>query len=938
MAPHLPSIDPHNLGYVENLLEEYHREPNKLPEAWRKYFREVGEFEGNGAARVRPAFRPSSLFDPPQNIQSGPHERATQLQDRVNQLIRAFRVRGHLAARLDPLGLDRSKPPELALRYYGFTSNDLDLPFATSTLGGPETQTLRDIVERLRRTYCRYIGAQFMHIDELEVRDWLAERMERTENRLALSREEQIEIFTRLTDASIFEQFVRKKFVGAKSFSLEGAESLIPLLELAIEKAAKQGVVEIVMGMAHRGRLNVLANIIGKSPREIFWEFEDPYHEMWRGSGDVKYHLGFSGDWAAGNGENVHLSLCFNPSHLEFINPVAMGRMRAKQDRAGDRDRRRGMVLLIHGDAAFAGEGVVQETLNLSQLASYHVGGTLHVVVNNQLGFTTSPHESRSTTYATDVAKMLQIPIFHVNGEDPEAVAQVVNLALDFREEFHRDVVIDMYCYRRWGHNEGDEPSFTQPLQYRAIEERPSVRDGYLDHLLKLGGMTREEADRIAEEQHELLEQEFKQVKENDYAPKPQTLTGIWEGYLGGAEPKDDEPATGVDAGRLSQLLLTLNEIPENFHRHPKLSRAAEHRQEMAAGERPLDWSAAEALAIATLAAEGHPVRLCGQDSARGTFSQRHAVLHDVEDGSRYEIFQDLSNDQGRVEIVNSPLCEAADLGFQYGYSLDYPEALVVWEAQFGDFWNAAQVLVDQFIVSAEDKWHRLSGLVMLLPHAFEGMGPEHSSARLERFLTLAAEHNIQVVYPTTPAQYFHLLRRQVVRRWRKPLIVLTPKSVLRHSDAVSTLDELANGHFRRILPDSAGKARNEDRPLERVVLCSGKIYYELEKARESAESNLRLLRIEQLYPFPQAELRMALEDVPDGVPVVWVQEEPSNMGAWPFWRQTFCERLFDRFPLSAVTRPESASPATGSSTAHKRHQSQLIERAIGRTESRTKG
>jgi 2-oxoglutarate dehydrogenase E1 component len=933
-----------NLEYVERLLETFHENPADVPDEWRSYFRRIAGSDGNGKPAVKPAYRSGSLFNPPPRTADRRHIEAAQLQDRLNQLIRAFRVRGHLAARLDPLGGERPVPPELTLEFHRLSPGDLDRTFSASSVGGPATQTLREIVERLRATYCRYIGAQFMHIDDLEVRDWLAERMEESQNRLALSREEQLEILTRLTDAVIFEQFVRKKYVGAKTFSLEGSESLIPLLDLAIEKAACHGTDEIVLGMAHRGRLNVLANIIGKTPREIFWEFEDPHSERQHGRGDVKYHLGFSGNWQAACGRSVHLSLCFNPSHLEFINPVALGRMRAKQERAADGEPTRhpakpsagcprGMALLIHGEAAFAGQGVVQETLNMSQLAAYKTGGTLHVIVNNQLGFTTSPSEGRSTTYATSVAKMLAIPIFHVNGEDPEAVAQVVDLALDFREKFRRDVVIDMYGYRRWGHNEGDEPSFTQPLLYQAINNRPSVRDSYLEHLLALGGVTREEADRIAEECYARLEREFKEAREGDFVPQSHTLGGAWQGYEGGPEPEDDDPDTGVEARRLSDLLIKLTMAPADFHLHPKLERSIERRKQMAAGEHPIDWSAAEALAFATLSVEGHPVRLCGQDSARGTFSQRHAVLYDTEDGHPYEVFQNLAEDQAPVGIYNSPLCEAGDVGFQYGYSLDYPEALVLWEAQYGDFWNAAQVIVDQFIVSAEDKWRRLSGLVMLLPHGFEGSGPEHSSARLERFLTLAAEDNIQITQPSTPAQYFHLLRRQVKRRWRKPLVVLTPKSLLRAPQMVSELDDLTAGRFRRVLPDPRLAGEDESSAAEgltRVLLASGKIYYELKEAcRAQERDDVAIVRVEQFYPVPQKELQAALADVPQNVPVWWVQEEPANMGAWPFWRQTFCDELFGH-RFAGITRPESASPATGSSAAHKREQQDLLEQALG--------
>jgi 2-oxoglutarate dehydrogenase E1 component len=768
-----------------------------------------------------------------------------------------------------------------------------------------------------------------MHIDDLRVRRWLRKRMEPTENRLHLSREEQLRILTRLTDAVTFEEFIRKKFIGAKSFSLEGSESLIPLLDLAIEKAAEQGVREIVMGMAHRGRLNVLANIVGKSPRQIFREFEDADPELYTGRGDVKYHLGYRGRYEAAGGQKVNLYVCFNPSHLEFVNPVALGRMRAKMDRLGDNGQDAGLVILIHGDASMAGQGVVQETLNLSQLPAYSVGGTLHVVVNNQIGFTTSPEEARSSLYSTDVAKMLQIPIFHVNGEEPESVAQVVRLALEFRKEFKRDVVIDMYGYRRLGHNEGDEPAFTQPLLYRAIEARKPVREGYLEHLLRMNGMTREEADQIAERRRALLEKELSEARSQSYRPPLKELEGSWRGYLGGPESEVPEVPTAVSREKLAALLEKQTDLPADFHPHPKIKRLLDARRAMARGEHPLDWSAAEALAFASLAVERWPVRLLGQDSERGTFSQRHAVLHDCENGQRYVPLEHLSAKQGRVQIQNSPLSEIGTMGFEYGYSLDWPDGLVAWEAQFGDFCNVAQVIVDQFIASAEDKWRRLSGLVLLLPHGFEGQGPEHSSARLERFLTLAAEDNIQVVYPTTPAQYFHVLRRQVLRRWRKPLIVMTPKSLLRHPQAVSTLEELARGSFQRVLGDARAPG-GEGEVVKRLLFCSGKVYFDLEKFRhDQGRTDVAILRLEQLYPLDRRVLEAALGGYAEGTPAVWVQEEPENMGAWRYLRATQGEKLLGRFPLTGVYRPASASPATGSHSAHQIEQQKLIEAAF---------
>jgi 2-oxoglutarate dehydrogenase E1 component len=767
-----------------------------------------------------------------------------------------------------------------------------------------------------------------MHIEDLSVRRWLQRRMETTQNRLQLSREDQLRILTRLTDAVAFEEFIRRKFPGAKTFSLDGSESLIPLLDLAIEKAGEQGIQEIVMGMAHRGRLNVLANVMGKSARQIFREYADTDWKVHSGRGDVKYHLGHSTDWTTTRGATVHLSLCFNPSHLEIVNPVALGRIRAKQDRVGDGERRKGMTLLIHGDAAFAGEGVVQETLNLSQLPAYRVGGTLHVVVNNQIGFTTSPEEARSSPYATDIAKMLQIPIFHVNGEDPEAVAQVVRLAMDFRFEFKRDVMINMYGYRRLGHNEGDEPSFTQPAMYRAIAKRKSVREGYLEHLLQLGEVTREEADAIAQRRREVLERELSESQSTKPPAPPDMLRGVWSKFTGGPEPSDDGTIANVEKAQLSQWLSVQTRVPEDFHVHPKIKKLLQAREQMAAGAEPLDWSAAESLAFASVACAGIRVRLSGQDSERGTFSQRHAVLHDYQDGHTYTPLRHLAPNQAPVEIYNSPLSETGVLGFEYGYSLDYPDGLILWEAQFGDFLNVAQPVIDQFIASAEEKWQRLSGVVLLLPHGFEGQGPEHSSARLERFLMLGVEDNLQVVYPTNPAQYYHCLRRQALRSWRKPLVVITPKSLLRHPKVVSSLDELGQGSFQRILPDTLSRPTDQ---VRRVLLCTGKIYYDLAEYREQAKrDDVAIIRLEQLYPLRLDLLEAALASYLNGTPVFWVQEEPGNMGAWVFMRNQFCGILLERWPFAGITRPASASPATGSHRRHKQEQAEIISRAFG--------
>lgn len=957
--------NPSNLAFVEALYADYLENPASVSAEWRAYFeREMG---GQRVA-IGPSFVPTSLFNPAPSsrangssqsagyaqtagpgvslssvpglrqaplgsirpMPSGTNLEVAVRQDRVDQLVRAYRVRGHMTANIDPLGLPRPDHKELDPATYQLTEEDLDRTFSSRTIFGTETLTLRGILERLRATYCRSIGVEFMHIHDIESKNWLQERMEGTENRLVIEPERQRRIFTMLTDASILEEFIQKKYLGAKSFSLEGSESLIPLLDMAIHRAAEHDVNEITLGMAHRGRLNVLANIMGKSPREIFREFEDKDPQLYRGRGDVKYHMGYSSDYSTSSGRKVHLSLCFNPSHLEYVNTVVLGRVRAKQDRTEDKKRERKLAILIHGDAAFIGEGIVQETFNLSELAGYHVGGTVHVVVNNQIGFTTSPGQSRSTTYCTDVAKMLQIPIFHVNGEDPEAVAQVVTMALDFRARFKRDVVIDMFGYRRHGHNETDEPSFTQPVLYKAIAKRPSVRDSYLDSLLSHGGFTREEADRIAIERRESLEQELSAARQSKFKTKEDWLGGYWHGYKGGPESDVEDVDTGVDRDQLSDILRKLTAVPEGFEPHPKLQRLFQLRRNMADGTQPLDWGAAELCAMGSLVLAGAPVRMSGQDVERGTFSHRHAVVHDVVDGRTHMSLAHLGPNQAAVEIHNSPLSEAGVLGFEWGYSLDCPEGLVVWEAQFGDFVNTAQVIIDQFICSAEDKWKRLSGLVLLLPHGFEGQGPEHSSARMERFLMLAADDNMQVVQPSTPAQIFHLLRRQVLRDWRKPAIVFSPKSLLRHPRAVSTLDELATGHFERVIPDNRTESQRA-KGTSRILLCSGKIYFELESHRQTLErDDVAILRVEQLYPLPKKALAAHLEAFEPGTPVIWVQDEPENMGPWMYMRLNLGERVFGRFPVTVVSRDRSASPATGSASSHRIEQQELIDRAFG--------
>ncbi|HMO15635.1 MAG TPA: 2-oxoglutarate dehydrogenase E1 component [Pirellulaceae bacterium] len=922
--------------YIDELYEQFLKNPQSLNEDWRAFFTNMennGSLQNGAELSSTPHVRRSSdaRYDDHRGGKldetAERDDRVAQLQDRVDQLIRGFRVRGHLEAKVDPLGIPRPTNRELHPESYGLLPSDMKKKFSTRTIYGENFRPLEEIVDQLRATYCRSIGAQFMHIDDHIVRDWLQKRMEGTMNRIELSRKAQIRILTRLTDAVTFEEFVRRKFMGAKTFSLEGAETLIPLLDLALEKAGEHGAVEVVLGMAHRGRLNVLANLLGKRTENIFWSFDDPDPDQHRGSGDVLYHLGHSTDWRTAAGKRLHISLCFNPSHLEFVNPVAMGRCRAKQDRVNDSEHSKVMNILIHGDAAFAGEGIVQETLNMSQLAGYKVGGTLHVIVNNQIGFTTVADDSRSTTYATDVAKMLQVPIFHVNGEDPEAVAQVVDLSMEFRRKFKRDVVIDMYCYRRLGHNESDEPRFTQPIMYKTIDKRPTIRDSYLQHLLKLGEVSQEEADQILELRKSKLEADYAASTEETYKTDYQSGGGYWVDYFGGPEPQDPVD-TNVLAGKLSYAIQKSVELPASFQLHKKLERVFQLRQEMAEGKRNIDWATAELAAMATLAMEGHAVRLSGQDCGRGTFSQRHAVLHDVESGQVYTPLKHLSNDQAPVEIINSPLSETGILGFEYGYSLDRPESLVMWEAQFGDFYNVAQVIVDQFIASAEDKWKRLSGLVMLLPHGFEGGGPEHCSARLERFLTLSAGHNMQVCYPSSASQYFHLLRRQVKRHWRKPLIVMTPKSLLREELVASPMSEFVSGRFHRVLPDPVVKQRNSP---EKILLCTGKIGVELIKERQRQQrDDIAVVRMEQLYPLPTRELEQVLSAYPEGTPVVWVQEEPRNMGAFYFIKINFEDCIGTNYPIvKYLYRPESASPSTGSKKAHLIEHNELISEAF---------
>jgi 2-oxoglutarate dehydrogenase E1 component len=922
-----------NAGYVEELRARYDENPNSVDPEWREVFERAPASRANGGrvlpSEPPPASRPLGTLLSADGLSRSEALLATGvMQGRVYQLLNAYRTRGHLFAYVDPLGTAPDAPPELDLANFGLSAKDKDTFFPAVGIGGlGEKATLKRIIEHLGATYCRSIGVEFTQLDDPTARRWLQEMMEASGNRAELDRTAVLRILTKLTDAEIFEQFIHKNYVGAKRFSLEGAESMIAMLDLLVESAGTFGVEEIVIGMPHRGRLNVLANILGKNVREIFAQFEDKDAMKFIGGGDVKYHLGYSSNRITASGANVHLSLAFNPSHLEFVNPVVEGRVRAKQDRG----KRRGvMPLLIHGDAAFIGQGVVPETLNLAGLEGYATGGTMHLIVNNQIGFTTNPEDSRSSRYASDVARILKLPVFHVNGEDPEAVIQVSRLAMGYRQKFGGDVVIDMYCYRRHGHNEGDEPRFTQPLMYALIDKKPTVREAYVERLVASLQLSYEDAARIATERRATLERGLEEARKGDYEKPPNAMEGLWTPYYGGPDTMVPEVPTGVDKTVLLDLLDKITRVPEGFHANAKAVRILDQRRERVKKDGSLFWETAEALAFASLLHEGYPIRISGQDSRRGTFSHRHAVLYDTETGEPYtplsHIFDGTERPKPRFEIWDSPLSEAGVLGFDYGYSLDAPEGLVAWEAQFGDFANSGQVIIDQFIVSAEDKWKRLSGLVLLLPHGYEGAGPEHSSARLERWLQMAAEDNVQVVNPSTPAQFFHVLRRQVLRTWRKPLAVMTPKSLLRAPFATSNIDELVSGEFRRVIPDDAGI---DPRGVKRILLTSGKVYYDLAKGRDQRKrSDVAIIRLEQYYPL-SAALNAALEPYPKGIDLVWVQEEPRNMGACYFLLANLPARIEARFPLRVVCRPLSASPATGSHASHELEQHMLIEEAF---------
>jgi 2-oxoglutarate decarboxylase len=844
---------------------------------------------------------------------------AVEKAQHVWQLINMYRVRGHLIANLDPLGRKEPKThPELDPNSFGLTIWDLDREFPVDGLAGRDRMALRDVLGVLRDAYARSIGVEYMHIQEPDQKAWIQEHFEGV--RTDVSLDDKRRILEELNQAEAFEKFLHTKYLGQKRFSLEGAETLIPMLVFLLDDAARQGVEEIVMGMAHRGRLNVLTNVVGKSYQQVFREFEgelDP--SVPGGSGDVKYHLGATGKFTAADGETVALTLAANPSHLEAVDPIVEGMARAKQDRLGGGDGARDVVLpvLVHGDAAFAGQGVVAETFNLSELAGYDVGGTLHVVVNNQLGFTTAPESGRSSVYPTDVAKMVQAPIFHVNGDDPEACVRVIRLALAFRQRFRKDVVVDMVCYRRYGHNEADEPAFTQPDMYRRIEERRSVRKLYTESLIARGDITLDEAEAALEDYRRRLEEAFEETHEHT-SPAPE-----WEHDE--ARSTRAPVVTRVSHEDLDRVVQALTSWPEGFRVNPKLERMIRgHRSSF--DENRVDWPLAEALAFGTLVAGGVPVRVAGQDTRRGTFSQRHAVLVDVETEAEWYPLKHVTADQAPFMIYDSVLSEYAALGFEYGYSVVDKDALVCWEAQFGDFFNVAQPIVDQFIVAAEDKWGQTSGLVMLLPHGFEGQGPEHSSARIERFLMLSADDNIRVAYPSTAAQYFHLLRRQVLDPRRKPLVVFTPKRYLRMKASTSTVDDLTDGRFHETLPDPDGPP---DEQVTRLVLCSGKFGHELMAERRKRGAPVAILRVEQLYPVPQDEIISSLARFPKLRSVRWAQEEPENMGPAVFAMLRALLHGGGDLDVGLVARPASASPASGSHEVHEAEQARLLEQAF---------
>jgi 2-oxoglutarate dehydrogenase E1 component len=900
-----------NAAFLDALYEQYLHDPSSVDASWRTYF--AGLDSPHAAADVGPALRADISAHAVEQV-------------KVLELISAFRYRGHRQADLDPLGLvERPPAPDLDYTHYGFTEADLGRRFNTGSLFGISQEApLGEIVDLLQETYCGSIGVELTHITSTEQKRWVQEFLETHRGRPRHDAEKKKDILRWTTAARKLEDYLHRKYVGQKRFSLEGSENFIPAMDEVVQQAGAQGVKEVVVGMAHRGRLNMLVNILGKHPRVLFGEFEGKT-DVGSGAGDVKYHLGFSSDVQTPGG-SVHLVLAFNPSHLEIINPVVEGSVRARQERRLHNGGNEVLPVTVHGDAAFAGQGVVTETLNLSETRGYGTGGTVHLVINNQIGFTTSdPLDSRSTLYCTDVAKLVQAPIFHVNGNDAEAVTFIARLALEFRMHFRKDVVVDIVSFRRWGHNEADEPLATQPMMYKHIRAQQGPRRVYAEKLESEGVIAEGEADRMCEDYFAALE--ANEVMSRPLMPSNNPYIVDWTPYIG--HNWREEYDSSVDLETVESLGMKLCEVPPDFELHRSVQRIVDARGEMARGERNMDWGFAENLAYATLLKHGHGVRISGQDSQRGTFFHRHAVLHNQKQPGTHTPLQHLYEGQPWFRVINSLLSEEAVLGFEYGYSASEPENLVVWEAQFGDFANGAQVVIDQFLSSSESKWGRLCGLVMYLPHGFEGMGPEHSSARLERYLQLCAEENMQVAVPTTPAQIFHLLRRQMLRPYRKPLIVMTPKSLLRHRLAVSTREELGASGFQ-VLIDEVDELN--PRSVTRLVLCAGKVYYDLlEKRREHAIDDIAIVRIEQLYPFPKEEIMAVLDRYANAREICWAQEEPRNQGSWFFMlsRRHLAGCIGDQHKLLYAGRDYSASPAVGYMNVHVQQQRALVEHAL---------
>ena len=936
-----------NATYLAEMHARYEEDPSSVGSEWQSFFASLDDnpddviAEARGPSWARTDGAAAALPAPPAgSITEQQALAAARDTLGARMLIRAYRSRGHLIAKLDPLELTtRREHPELKPRTYGFVKKaDYDRPIYIGSTFGLEFATLRQVLSALKRTYCRHIGAEYMHISDPEQRNWIQDRIEGSE--VSFTPEGKTAILKKLIEAESFERFLDIKYTGTKRFGLDGGESTVPALEQVIKRGGQLGLNEIVIGMPHRGRLNVLANVMGKPYRAVFNEFKggSAHPDEVEGSGDVKYHLGTSSDREFDE-NRVHLSLTANPSHLEIVDPVVLGKVRAKQDQRRDRERKEVLPLLLHGDAAFAGQGVVAECFGLSGLRGHRTGGSLHFIVNNQIGFTTAPRFARSSPYPSDVAKMIDAPIFHVNGDDPEAVVHVTKIAIEFRQRFGKPVVIDMFCYRRHGHNEADEPAFTQPSMYARIRQHPSVVEVYANRLVEEGLLTRAEIDGMQAGFRAYLEEEF--AASDAYRPnRADWLDGKWSG-IGHAEEGARRGVTGVDLDVLREVGRKITHIPKRFTPHKTVARIVANRRKMIEEGHGIDWATAESLALGTLLVEGYRVRLSGQDSERGTFSQRHSVLMDQENEKKYTPLKHISKEQGVFEVINSMLSEEAVLGFEYGYSLAEPNALVLWEAQFGDFANGAQVVVDQFISSGERKWLRMSGLVLLLPHGYEGQGPEHSSARLERYLQLCAEDNWQIANCTTPANYFHALRRQLHRQFRKPLVLMTPKSLLRHKRVVSTIAEFGpNSSFHRLLwddaqsPSAAGIKLASDDKIRRVVLCSGKVYYDLYEEREKhGVDDVYLLRMEQLYPFPARALIQELSRFKDAE-MVWCQEEPKNMGAWSFiepniaWVLDHIEAKHRR-PRYAG-RPSSAATATGLMSKHVRELQAFVDEALG--------